>query len=176
MHFIHRTKFRDFPRQFTKIAFNREVLIKLEPQVVDTPDVLKSYKPDVRKCYFDGEKTLKYFKSYTKSNCDLECLTNFTPLTCGCVMFGMPFDNNTEICSFENKDCASSTEITWMYQKLNCHLSEMIDCNCGCLPSCTSIQYNADVSEGPFGINQYLKVMKLEQIDDRLVYLFHILY
>ncbi|CAO1415895.1 unnamed protein product [Diamesa hyperborea] len=157
-----------FSKQYYRISFNREVLINLNPQVVVTSNELKSYKPEVRKCYLDGEKTLKYFKSYTKSNCELECLSNFTQLTCGCVKLGMPFDNQTEICSFENMDCASSTELTWMNLKLNCHLSGMSDCDCGCLPSCNSIQYNADVSEGPYSTKEYSKIMNLESSNDKL--------
>ena len=157
-----------FSKQFNRIAFNREVLINLEPEVVITSDVLKSYKPQIRKCYFDGEKTLKYFKTYTKSNCELECLSNFTQTNCGCVKFGMPFDNKTEVCRFEHKDCAATTELTWMNQKMNCYLSGINDCDCGCLPSCNSIQYKADISQRPFHINEYSKISKLKYFNDEL--------
>ena len=169
-----------FSKQFTKIAFNRQVLINLVPEVVITSDVLKSYKPDVRKCYFDGEKSLKYFKSYTKSNCDLECLTNFTQLTCGCVMFGMPFDNNTEICSFESKDCSSLSESFWLNKKLNHYLekelfrdkqmlngSNISSTDCNCLPSCSSIVYKAEISEGAYSIKEYLNSFNLNHLDDQ---------
>ena len=41
---------------------------------------MQNYSPEIRKCYFDGEKLLKFFKSYTKAHCDFECLTNYTKL------------------------------------------------------------------------------------------------
>ncbi|CAO1415887.1 unnamed protein product [Diamesa hyperborea] len=157
-----------FSKQFTRIAFNNEVFINLVPEVLITSDVLKSYKPEVRKCYFDGEKTLKYFKSYTKSNCELECLANFTESICGCVKFGMPFDNKTEICMFYQQACSEETETTWLQQKLNQNLqqtnnkgpkllnSKMSDC--GCLQSCSSIKYTTETSQGSFLKNDLLKV------------------
>lgn len=60
---------------FYKIPFDAETLIRLQPRVMSTSDNLKHYKPKKRQCYFQGEKSLKYFKSYTQSNCKLECLT-----------------------------------------------------------------------------------------------------
>ena len=162
-----------FAKQYNRISLNREVLINVEPQVVVTSDVLKSYKPDVRKCYFDGEKTLKYFKSYTKLNCDLECLSNFTQLTCGCVKFGMPFDNTTEICMFYKQSCFLEAETTWKQHKLNHYLqqknnkkpmlsnSSMGDC--GCRPSCSSTKYTTEISEGSFHYNELLKDKTYEE-------------
>jgi Amiloride-sensitive sodium channel len=40
-----------------------------------------------RQCYFEGEKSLKYFKIYSKSSCDQECFSNASLSTCGCVPF-----------------------------------------------------------------------------------------
>ena len=128
---------------------------------------------------------MKYFKSYTKLNCDLECLTNFTQLTCNCVQFGMPFDNNTEVCDYINQVCAQVSESTWLQQKLNHYLQSGIiesqhifnstnefltDCNC--LPSCSSIQYKAEISQGSYQHNQFLKEMKLNYNDDQFSILF----
>ena len=153
-----------FLKLYTRIAFNKEVLLNVEPHVVVTSDVLKSYKPEVRKCYFDGEKSLKYFKTYTKSNCELECLTNFTQLTCGCVKFGMPFDKNTEICMYNQKYCSKLSETTWLQQKLSHYLKQINNkkttlrnhtmSDCGCLPSCSLIKYKAEISQGSYYSNK----------------------
>jgi hypothetical protein len=43
-----------------------------------------------RQCYIAGERQLKFFKIYTKSNCELECLTNLTLRYCNCSAFFMP--------------------------------------------------------------------------------------
>jgi amiloride-sensitive sodium channel len=62
----------------------------VKPQMITTSKNLDQYHYDRRNCYFGHEKELKYFKFYTQSNCELECLTNFTRQECGCVKFSMP--------------------------------------------------------------------------------------
>ena len=76
-----------FSKQFYRIPFQSEVLLAVNPNMVKTSNDLKNYKPNVRQCYFDGERKLNYFKVYTQSNCEYECLTKFTYMSCGCVRF-----------------------------------------------------------------------------------------
>lgn len=58
---------------FYKIPFGAETMIAVTPRVTSTSDGLRSYKPVKRQCFFPGEKRLKFFKSYTQSNCKAEC-------------------------------------------------------------------------------------------------------
>jgi acid-sensing ion channel, other len=44
---------------FYRIPFNFETSIMIKPRVMSTSDDLKSYKPEDRQCYFNGEKELK---------------------------------------------------------------------------------------------------------------------
>lgn len=46
-----------------------------------------------RQCYFDEERHLKFFKVYSETNCELECIANYTLSICGCVKFSMPRKN-----------------------------------------------------------------------------------
>lgn len=50
---------------------------------------LESWTPEQRNCFIDGEKNLKFFKIYTKANCEHECLSQAVLKTCGCVPFYM---------------------------------------------------------------------------------------
>jgi hypothetical protein len=43
-----------------------------------------------RQCYFSRERELKFFKIYTKANCELECLANLTLRYCNCSLFYTP--------------------------------------------------------------------------------------
>lgn len=52
-------------------------------------ETLKTWKPEKRNCYLDQEKNLKYFKIYTKANCEHECLSAAMLQTCGCIPFYM---------------------------------------------------------------------------------------
>lgn len=43
-----------------------------------------------RNCYFGQEFSLKYYKYYTMSNCENECIANITYNECKCIRYYMP--------------------------------------------------------------------------------------
>lgn len=110
--------------QFYQVPLKQQVLMTVSPQVITTAPGLKSYTPESRQCYFNSEKQLKFFQTYTQSNCELECLTDFTIRICGCVKFSMPHDNDTPVCDRTKVDCYHAAETKWMIQKLNQNLRE----------------------------------------------------
>lgn len=70
---------------------SQTVSISVKPNMMTTSEGLRSYKPHERGCYFKSERRLRFFKSYSQSNCELECLANFTAKSSvGCVRFYMP--------------------------------------------------------------------------------------
>jgi amiloride-sensitive sodium channel len=80
-----------------------------------TDESLRNFPPLSRGCYFDGEKSLKYFRIYTKSHCEFECLTNFTLKTCGCVKFSMPRVAGTKVCGLPDIKCYNDIWRIWPY-------------------------------------------------------------
>ncbi|KAI8424617.1 hypothetical protein MSG28_003050 [Choristoneura fumiferana] len=109
----------------------------LKFSVLNTSSSLRSYPPEIRQCYFPEERQLRYFLTYTASNCRLECLSNYTFQHCGCVWFHMP-----------QKYAAEEGET-------NNNISR-----CQCLPSCVAIQYDAEILKTKFAANSYLKGIK----------------
>lgn len=93
---------------------------------------LRHYAPDKRDCYFNGEKQLSFFKSYTKALCEFECMANYTFDECGCVKFSMPRQNLTPICSLNQTSCYVKTMKEWNKSAKKC----------ACLHSCTYIEYS----------------------------------
>jgi Amiloride-sensitive sodium channel len=89
-------------------------------------DNLRKYPPQSRKCYFEGEKPLKFFKFYTKSNCELECKTEAKFQNCGCVLHSMPRDKSTKICSIDELKCKYDVNLT----------------ACECYSSCNDLTYS----------------------------------
>lgn len=55
----------------------------------DIDKVLVSWSPENRQCFMKGEKKLKFFRIYTKNNCEHECLSDAMLTTCNCVPFYM---------------------------------------------------------------------------------------
>lgn len=73
-----------------RVASPENDVISIKPTLTITSERLRSYDPNQRQCFFDGERQLRFFKLYAHQNCELECLTNYTLHECGCVRFSMP--------------------------------------------------------------------------------------
>lgn len=56
------------------IPFNTLTIMSVHPRVMSTSDEMRRYLPIKRQCFFDNERKLKYFKTYTQANCQLEHL------------------------------------------------------------------------------------------------------
>lgn len=96
-------------RDWFRVPMNQESYVSITPQVTLTADSLRSYDPQrwdnyycrwdaafefifyfSRGCYFGNERKLKYFKTYTQRNCEMECVSDYIQRQCGCARFSMP--------------------------------------------------------------------------------------
>lgn len=77
-------------RHSIRIPLSEEVQISVQPKMITTSKKLYTYKPSQRQCFFNSERKLYFFKTYTQNNCEAECLSNYTEIDCGCVKFSMP--------------------------------------------------------------------------------------
>lgn len=146
--FLHRSdELKDGSTRYFEIEVGRKVLIFIEPHVIATQTYMDKYNAKRRECYFSGEHPLKYFKLYTKNNCDIECLSNFTRAVCGCVKFSMPRDSETRVCSGPDFSCFyyAQKKYRQMHHINDSYASNFRD-NCDCLPSCSFIKYLAEAN------------------------------
>lgn len=120
------------------IGFQRKLVVEIKPQVHSMDPTLQKFSVDKRRCYFDGERMLKFFKSYTKIQCNLECLTNYTLHTCGCVQFSMPRTQNTPVCDIDKIKCYQNAARDWPKQD---PMSNTSVAPCECYPPCRDIRY-----------------------------------
>lgn len=77
-------------KNFYRISNKEYLQITLKGKVTTTSEGLRSYSPSQRRCFFDSERKLRFFKIYTQNNCEVECLANLTMRDCGCVKFSLP--------------------------------------------------------------------------------------
>lgn len=77
-------------KKFFHISPGRTVLFTLSPMLVITSPDIQKYSLDWRQCFFNSERSLRFYKQYTQRNCEMECMSNFTLAECGCVEFSMP--------------------------------------------------------------------------------------
>lgn len=78
-------------KKYFHLSPGKTISLSIEPKMTTTPDNIRtSYDPSVRRCYFEYERKLRFYKQYTQQNCEWECLSNYTLKQCGCVKYSMP--------------------------------------------------------------------------------------
>lgn len=147
------------PNDFIHIAPEQDVYISIKPNVITTANGLRKYASQERGCYFKSERELVFFKSYSQSNCELECLANYILRECGCVHFSMPSmvkvficilkikpfilpfsgENNTKICTMYDMVCVTFAETIFG--------QDLVVQQCDCMADCTSISYHVELSQ-----------------------------
>lgn len=80
------------------------------------------------------EKSLEFFKVYTKANCEHECHARATLAYCTCVQFYQVRNQTTRICGISDIDC---------YEKAD----ENFDPKpCKCFDPCDTIKYEVEMN------------------------------
>lgn len=126
------------------VKFHEAKTVSLTAKSYKMSDDLRKISANVRGCYFEGERKLNFFKSYTKSNCEYECMTNYTLKECGCVKFSMPRDKNTPVCDWNSAKCYSNAMRKWPNFDSS---TDKLQAICGCLRTCSDIKYKVDFEE-----------------------------
>lgn len=73
-----------------KSSMTEDTHIQVSSKMVTTSDGLRNYSPRQRQCFYQSERQLRFFKTYTEQNCKSECVANFMKRQCGCVHLYMP--------------------------------------------------------------------------------------
>lgn len=77
-------------QRYILAPLNRQVTVAVKPEMVSTSKGLLPVAPHIRNCYFEHERTLRFYKVYTQDNCKIECLANITQQICNCLPFYSP--------------------------------------------------------------------------------------
>lgn len=77
-------------KRYFQVSPGKMAFFTISPNVILTMPSVKKYSPNIRQCYFNTERSLRFFKEYTQRNCETECLSNYTVLACDCAKFSMP--------------------------------------------------------------------------------------
>ncbi|KAM8721472.1 hypothetical protein ACLKA7_007361 [Drosophila subpalustris] len=151
-------------KQFVRIPMGREVLIAVKPNMITTSEGIAEYHPQRRQCFLSHERLLRFFKVYSESNCQLECLANFTLSKCGCVKFSMPRSLDMPVCGEEKIYCYDRAERELLIREFQRVRSLNVageapkgaETACNCMPACTSLIYNAEISQANFDLDEML--------------------
>ncbi|KAB0792999.1 hypothetical protein PPYR_12619 [Photinus pyralis] len=148
-------------QQYFRAPLNQESVVAIKPDMMTTSEGLRNYDPHRRQCYFPSERQLRFYQVYTQQNCDVECVTNYTLIHCGCVSYHMPHDENTKLCGSGKTLCVHNASVDLLMEEIenkfnkNAQVWDRPDCDC--LPACTSLTYNSENSQADF---QWYKVFE----------------
>lgn len=156
-------------KQFYSISFQKQTALSVSPKMIYSSKDIHDYSPISRQCYFSHEKELEFFKVYSKANCEFECRAKQILATCGCVKFSMPHNNETKVCRHSELSCVKEADLNFINRDLERKLlSKQLKRDlkhgkikendpgfkklkkmksCECLPSCTSLAYDAEISQ-----------------------------
>ncbi|XP_031622962.1 pickpocket protein 28-like [Contarinia nasturtii] len=142
--FLHRSD--EIKEAFYKpfeIEVGKKVIVSITPNVIVTSKNLEVYSSQIRRCYYNSERKLKYFQIYTKSNCEFECFVNFTIAKCGCAKFSMPRERDTRVCDVYEMDCYAQALSVHRGGLKNNKDTDAADFRekCNCISPCADIQY-----------------------------------
>ncbi|XP_053610763.1 pickpocket protein 28-like [Plodia interpunctella] len=162
---------------YFRVSLNQELVIAVTPKMITTAEGLREYDSERRRCYFSDERYLHYFKVYTQTNCELECLTNYTYSRCGCVHFGMPHNSSMRVCNTAKVACMkqaraefSVVELKKGFEKnvLEENISEAVRsaASCSCLPGCSTLSYEAETSQADYDFKQLCRAYNVTLADD----------
>lgn len=131
------------PIETPKIAeYGLSIQTGMETRIVVIP-IFRNSTQKVRKigikqrqCLFLGERDTSYFRTYTSSNCRLECESQVMEAQCGCVMYYMPRpSSDSVICGPKDMTCINQFVSTQdVYNESSCH---------ECLPECVGLHYES---------------------------------
>jgi acid-sensing ion channel, other len=79
--------------------------VRILPELNLIDEKVKAMSVRRRQCYLPQEKQLKYFKVYTKKNCEQECLAELMMKTCSCVPFYVISKSSNHLLSADFKKC-----------------------------------------------------------------------
>jgi len=123
------------------INYGLDLDIEVIPEIIKTDQDLRKLMPEERECYFDGEKSLKFFKKYSMDKCVAECFSNYSVEQCGCVYRTYEVASIDDYCNFMywkqiNRTC-------YLRTKKDFYLNDIFSSTpCSCLPTCDSVTYH----------------------------------
>ncbi|XP_021711601.1 pickpocket protein 28 isoform X2 [Aedes aegypti] len=144
--------------KFYRLNTLNSITLTITPRITKTSQELRSVAPSRRRCFFNDERPLRFFRTYSSNNCFLECIANFTLEKCHCVKFSMPRTADTKVCDASKIDCYFN-----IYQDMYRHkVANALSGNkCNCLPPCNSLEYDVEMSQFPFNFHELATAMRM---------------
>ncbi|XP_061717305.1 pickpocket protein 28-like isoform X1 [Cydia pomonella] len=136
-----------------RLPMDRMTTIEVYPITYRTDSSLKGLLPERRQCFFQDERKLEYFESYTDSNCKLDLLIREARKWCNCVHYNWPKKSPSEpICSTKADFlCINDVKAKVEEQLIYAYFADSEEQrkptgqSSSCHPACNDVIYNSQV-------------------------------
>ncbi|XP_055590908.1 pickpocket protein 28-like [Uranotaenia lowii] len=128
--------------QFNRVSLNQIVSLAITPQLSHSTPKLKEFSSRQRRCFYNSERYLRFFRVYNLNNCLIECLVNATFKRCGCSPFFLPHGPEMPACNFSQQGC---------YKRVaeGAYTSQESTRSCRCVPACAGVDYKVEQNQVP---------------------------
>ncbi|XP_073954823.1 pickpocket protein 28-like [Choristoneura fumiferana] len=136
-----------------RLPMDRMTTVEVYPITYKTDTSLRALLPDRRQCFFQDERQLEYYESYTDSNCKHDLLVREARIVCKCVSFNWPRKLPSDpICS-TNLDfqCINDVKAKVEEQLIYAYFADSEEqrrptgASSSCHPACNDVLYNSQV-------------------------------
>lgn len=137
-------------KQSQNFRYDKSLDVLITAEVIQTDEDLRHLSIDQRQCYFKDERNLKFFKVYTKNNCERECKTFIVFDACKCAPYYYIRNRTMNVCDVPGSECS--------LQFINIdfdHFEGLFESAgvCKCLPTCNSIIYSFEFVSSKYVAN-----------------------
>ncbi|XP_055590906.1 pickpocket protein 28-like [Uranotaenia lowii] len=148
---------------FQRLPLEDSLLFMVQPELILTSEDLRKLPLKSRHCYFRHERYLRFFKEYNQNNCIQECIANLSQSMCSCIKFSMPRSGDVRVCDASEIGCYRDT-----FFRVFRNVSNEQEYPCGCLPTCTSLSYNYEISSISLNHSAYTRALDKKEwhLDD----------
>ncbi|XP_073832155.1 pickpocket protein 28-like isoform X2 [Musca autumnalis] len=131
------------------ITLGHQTRVRINPKRMESAQNLRNVKAQDRQCYFSNEKELKYFKYYTRRNCEMECDAQFVYSVCRCIPYYMAMiERNASVCFLKDMECVEFAERYLVDVKAQ-------SCKVHCLAGCQELMFYPDLFVSPLSRRNY---------------------
>ncbi|XP_062557741.1 pickpocket protein 28-like [Armigeres subalbatus] len=141
-----------FQSIFYRLPHHSVLTINVQPELTYISRDLRKHPYTRRQCYFSGERYLRYYKIYNRNNCLDECISNITFRECGCVGIASPRSPDMSVCDGADLFCPRIFLNRFLERS---DLDTILRMPCGCLPACTTLSYNVEISNLPWNFEAF---------------------
>ncbi|SPP75060.1 blast:Pickpocket protein 28 [Drosophila guanche] len=131
----------------TAIGF--ETNYRMEVLRAEAVPAIRSISRDGRQCLFGNEKDLIFYQTYTRLNCEHECMAGYLYESCACIPFVYPqIYSNATTCGMRDTLCLHRAQQAAIRPG-------WVKCRQQCLPGCFDLSYMASGFSFPLATSKF---------------------